>query len=124
MMVLDEETFMREVAARLNAFLDTYPSESQHVLSQFIEYKHELVGVHTYLRAKERKRQGKPVDHNAPPPGINVAQLFAALLQTHQGNGWVLRPIFLPDPDSGPGYVRIHKFVAERQEDLELGPKS
>jgi hypothetical protein len=119
---LDEESFMKEVASRLNSFLVTYPAEAQHVLSQFIEYEFELVDVHTEMRRRARARRGQPPE-DGPPPGITVAQLFAAVLQTHHGTGWVLRPILLPDPDAGVGYVRIAKFVVDRQEDLE-DPKS
>jgi hypothetical protein len=120
---LDEEGFMNEAANRLNSFLATYPAEAQHVLSQFVEYQHELVDIHAELRRRSRARQGRPPEEHPPVPGITIAQLFAAILQTHHGTGWALRPILLPDPDAGIGYVRIVKFVAERQEELE-GPKS
>jgi len=120
---LDEETFMTAVANRLNSFLATYPAEAQHVLSQFVGYKHELVDIHTELRRRSRARQGRPPEENLPTPGISVAQLFAAILQTHHGTGWAIRPVLLPDPDAGTGYVRIVQFVVERQEELE-GQKS
>lgn len=109
--MLDEETFMRAVANRLNAFIDTYPLEAQHTLASFIQYQHELVAIHNYVR----QQSGKPPSD----PGITVAQLFAAVLQTHHGNGFVLRPIIIPNPDAGPGCVRIAKFVVERQDDKE-----
>ena len=120
---LDEEAFMNEVANRLNSFLGMYPAEAQHVLSQFVEYNHELVTLHSEMRRRARARQGRPPEENPPVPGITIAQLFAALLQTHHGTGWVLRPVLLPDPDAGVGYVRIVKFVVDRQEDLK-DPKS
>jgi len=120
---LDEATFMDEVASRLNAFLVTYPAEAQHVLSQFIEYEHELVDIHAEIRRRRRTHQGRPPEESPPTPGITVAQLFAAILQTHHGTGWVLRPVLLPDPDAGVGYVRIVKFVVDRQEEDE-GSKS
>lgn len=115
---LDEQAFMQAVANRLNAFISTYPLESQHVLAQFIPYQHELVQVHNDARAQNRAQKGLPPEPVPSPAGITIGQLFAALLQTHHGNGYVLKPVVLPDPDTGPGCVRIARFVVSQQEDL------
>ena len=112
----DERAFMEECADRLNAFLVTYPREAQQVLATFVSYEHELVSVH------EQLNRHKP--YGARPPGAHVAALFGAVLQTHQGNGFFLRPLILPDPDSGPGCSRIVKFVVVEQEDEGDGPSS
>ena len=111
---------MAEVANRLNAFIDAYPQESQHILSQFVEYEHELVGIHSETRRIARSQEGKTLEREPPTPGITVAQLFTALLQTHHGNGYVLRPLLARDPNAGLGYIRITKFVVERQENLDI----
>lgn len=105
--VHDEQAFMQECANRFNGFLHTYPEEAQHLLTSFIKYEHELVEVHL-------AHQTRPA-----APGITLAYLMCALLQTHRGNGWVLRPILIPDPDTGVGATRIIKFVVEPQELIE-----
>lgn len=115
--VHDERAFMQECADRLNAFLATYPDEAQHVLSTFVEYQHELVSIYRHLH---RNRPHKA--HSTP--GVTVASLICALLQTHQGNGYVVRPLILPDPDRGVGCSRIERFVVDEQDDLDEGPPS
>lgn len=103
----DESAFMHECADRLNAFLQTYPAEAQHVLGTYIPYEHELVDVYEQLP-----------DHSSrpKPPGIAVGALFAALLQTHMGTGYVLRAVIVLDPDATDGCF-IEKFIVEAQSD-------
>jgi len=115
--VHDERAFMQECADRLNAFIHTYPDEAQHVLNAFVEYEHELVPI--YEAAARHKI------HKSPrPPGVSVAVLICALLQTHRAPaGFVLRPLVLPDPDRGVGCTRIVKFTVEEQEDLDDEPR-
>lgn len=98
---LDELTFMRECAARFNAFIHTYPEEAQHVLRAFIPYEHELVEIH-------RKFQTKP---SSSPPGVTFGALYAAVLQTHHGTGYYLRPVIEGD--------RILRLEVVRQGDSE-----
>ena len=57
---VDELAFMRECAARINAFISTYPEEARHVLSAFIPYEHELVEIHKSFRSKP----------SSIPPGV------------------------------------------------------
>jgi hypothetical protein len=80
---LDELTFMRECAARMNGFINTYPEEAQRVLRAFVPYEHELKAVHETFRIK-------PTD---APPGVTFGALYAAVLQTHHGTGYYLRPV-------------------------------
>lgn len=68
---------MQECANRINSFLKAYPREAQKSLATFIPYEHELAQLHEEYDA---------------PPGISVGALFAAILQTHHGTGWYLRP--------------------------------
>lgn len=80
---IDELAFMLECAARLNAFIRTYPEEAQHVLRTFVPYEHELVEVHEKMRPRG----------NASLPGVTFGALFAAVLQTHHGKGYYMRPV-------------------------------
>jgi hypothetical protein len=84
---LDELTFMRECAARMNGFINTYPEEAQRVLRAFVPYEHELAEVHKRFRVK-------PSDS---PPGVTFGALYAAILQTHHGTGYYLRPVVEDD---------------------------
>jgi len=102
----DERAFMQECADRLNGFIQTYPDEAEHLLMTFLEYEHEMIEIHL-------AHQKRPTI-----PGVTLAYLICALLQTHQGNGWVLRPILIPDPDHGVGVTRIVKFIVKAQEPL------
>ena len=107
----DEKAFMQECADRLNAFIHTYPDEAQHVLATYVTYEHELVAVHEHATRHKI--------HKSKPPGVTIAALFAALLQTHRGNGFFIRPLVVPDPDAGVGCSRIVKFNVVEQDDGE-----
>ena len=113
--VLDEQTFMQECADRLNGFLHTYPREAQHLLTLFVEYEHELVDVHQNLRRLDRASKGLPPEEDEPPAGAPVASLIAAILQTHHGTGYYLRPVLARD---GEGTVVIEKFKVVTQEEM------
>jgi len=123
---LDERAFMQECADRLNGFLATYPKEAQHVLRTFVKYEHEMVEVHRALQARSRLRllrssRGQPLvpdlEEELPDPGVTFAALFGAVLQTHHGTGWYLRPVLIPDPDEGVGQTLIVRFEVVRQEE-------
>ena len=114
--VIDEQLFMQECADRINTFLINFPNEAQHVLSAFIPYEHEFVEIYKEFRARNRP------DTPRTAPGVTVAALFAALMQTPHGNGWFLRPVLMPDPDN-PGDALIVRVEAVRQND-EVDPSS
>jgi hypothetical protein len=80
---LDELTFMRECAARMNAFIRMYPKEARRLLRAFVPYEHELAEVYERFRTKPSKK----------PPGVTFGALYAAVLQTHHGTGYYLRPV-------------------------------
>jgi len=101
---VDELAFMRECAARMNAFISTYPNEARHALSAFIPYEHELVEIHKSFR-------NKPSD---VPPGVTFGALFAAVLQTHHGTGYYLRPLIENN--------QIVKLEVASQGDIEGAP--
>jgi hypothetical protein len=90
----DELEFIRECAARLNAFIRTYPKEAHRVLAAFLPYEHELAELH---EAFDPSR----------PPGVSVAALFAGIFQTQHGQGWVLSPVFGRDPELGTIVLRL-----------------
>lgn len=92
--VLDERAFMEECAERLNRFIRTYPREARHVLAAFLPYEHELATVQGYMDPSR-------------PPGSTVAALFAGILQTQHGQGWVLTPVFEKDPEFGTIVIRL-----------------
>jgi hypothetical protein len=115
--VHDERAFMEECARRLNGFIATYPDEAQHTLSTYLTYDHELVPVYRHLNRSKPYRLDKA-------PGATVAALIAALLQTHEGQGWFLQAVILPDPDAGVGCSRIDRFVVARQEPEPHGDPS
>jgi hypothetical protein len=102
---LDELTFMRECAARMNAFIHTYPEEAQRVLRAFIPYEHELAEVHERML----RRPG------TAPPGVTFGALYAAVLQTHHGTGYYLAPVIDDD--------RIVRLEVRRQGDDESAAK-
>lgn len=79
---------------RINAFIRSYPKEARHILAAFLPYEHELATVH------------EAVDPSRPP-GASVAALFAGILQTHHGRGWVLSPVFGRDPEIGTIVLRL-----------------
>lgn len=112
--VLDERTFVTECCGRLNAFLLKAPKEAQHVLQTFIEYRHELVGLHRNHHVAKRIAEGTLLDDEGPQPvaGAPVAAIFAGLLQTPHGDGFYIRPIFIPDPENPGGHVLLKFEVA------------
>lgn len=125
--VMDEHAFMTECADRINSFLVSYPNEAQHVLSIFVKYEHELVDVHESYRRKARLERGElPLDDEdeeddedlQPPAGAPVLAIMAAILQTHVGNGWYLRPVLVRDPTGSVG-TRIVKMEVIRQDDSD-----
>lgn len=91
---LDERAFVEECALRINAFIRAYPKEARHVLAAFLPYEHELAIVHEAISPTK-------------PPGTSVAALFAGILQTHHGRGWVLTPVFERDPEIGTIVTRL-----------------
>jgi len=103
--VLDERAFMQEVADRINAFIRTYPREARRVLSAFIPYEHELAELHAAATGGDR------------PPGATVGGLIAAVLQTHHGTGYYLRPVMAPDGERGTIVVRVE--IARQDEQGE-----
>jgi hypothetical protein len=114
-LVLDERTFMQECADRLNGFLRTYPREAQHVLTTFVEYEHELLDVHRNLRRLNRAAKGLPPEEDEPEPGTPMASLICAILQTHHGTGYYLRPRLSRSPD---GDVIIEKLEVASQDEM------
>lgn len=119
-LLIDEKVFMEEVAGRINGFLATHPKEAQYLLSHFIEFRHELVSIYETEREAARIARGMPEipAEYKRAPGLTIGALLGALMQTHHGTGYVLKPVILPDPDH-PGEGRIVKFVVEEQEELE-----
>jgi hypothetical protein len=91
---LDEKVFVEECAARINAFIRSYPKEARHILAAFLPYEHELASVHEEIAPSR-------------PPGTTVAALLAGILQTHHGRGWVLTPVFGRDPKIGTIVLRL-----------------
>jgi cytochrome b len=96
---------MQECADRMNAFLVTYPDEAQHVLSRFVEYQHELVEIHEGFQRRRRLERGElPLDDDDdashPPVGAPVIAIMSAILQTHVGNGWFIRPVHLDEDEA------------------------
>ena len=118
--VLDEFTFMQECADRINAFLRNYPEEAQHVLTLFVEYQHELVDVHQNFRRLDRASKGLPpeAEEEEPSPGAPMASLISAILQTHHGTGYYLRPILAR---AANGDVIIRRIEVASQEEM-AGP--
>ena len=115
--VLDEFTFMQECADRLNGFLRRYPEEAQHVLTLFVEYQHELVEVHQNFRRLDRASRGLPPedDEDEPSPGAPVASLMSAILQTHHGTGYYLKPMLAR---AANGDVIIRRIEVAPQEEM------
>jgi hypothetical protein len=110
LLVLDEHAFMKECAARMNAFIQTYPEEAQHVLRAFIPYQHELVEVHKAVLPPGSKKI----------PGVTFGAMYAAVLQTHHGVGYYLYPVVEEDPDD-PRNGEILRLEVRRQGPEEDG---
>ena len=110
---VDEHPFMQECAARINAFIQTYPQEAGHVLCAFVPYRHELVEIHTQIREAHRAERGEP-QKDGPEPGVTFAALFAAILQTHHGVGYYLAPVMDEDPRS-PTFMKLLRVEVKRQ---------
>lgn len=117
--VLDERTFVEECCARLNAFLLMVPEDARQILGTFVEYHHELARLHRTEQVRKRlERELPPVDpEDDAAPGSTVAALFAGILQTRHGDGYCLRPVFVPDPTRPSGY-RVEKFTVVDQEQV------
>lgn len=105
--VLDEKAFVEECCIRLNAFLAAAPQDAQHLLGTFLAFQHELASVQVEIQDPLSDRKA----------GSTVAALFAGILQTRHGDGWCIRPIFLPDPNR-PGKNTLARFEAVKQDEI------
>lgn len=107
---LNEEDFAQEVANRLNTFIMSYPKEAQGIFQIYFEYEDELKTAHSQLAQEEGFDSA---------PGSNFAAFICAVLQTQHGNGYLIRPVYKPDPKKRLSSRIIEKFVVVRQTDAD-----